>query len=219
MTDITQDMKDASEKRFFQPVVIAYLDIQGDPIAMWTGNGDFMPSGTGDNVLNGKTFLRSESFADISEIQTDQGIGGPVTVSLKANDLDESALRQVVRDKRLWLGRKAYVWLGLYDEDAKQVLSDPIRMKSGILASAEVTRNDSSTALNFTIDSDLQNARGAEFLLISHPNAAPGDTFTSFMLELSNKPNGFQRSSGFNLGIGGGGRDSIEPSQPDFFQP
>lgn len=215
MTDITQAMKDASEKRIFQPVVIAYLDVQGDPISMWTGNGDFMPSGTSDPVLNGKVFLRSESFADISEIETNQSIGGPVTISLKANDLDESALRQVVRDKRLWLGRKAYVWLGLYDDDAKQVLSDPIRIKSGIIAGADISRNEGNTSLNFTIDSDLQNARGAEFLLISHPNAAPGDTFTSFMLDLANKPNGFQRSSGFGLGIGGD-RDTIEP--PPFFE-
>lgn len=215
MTNITQDMKDASGKRIFQPVVIAYLDIQGDPIAMWTGNGDFMPSGTSDEVLNGKTFLRSESFADISEIETNQGIGGPVTISLKANDLDESALRQVVRDKRLWLGRRAYIWLGLYDDDAKQVLSDPIRMRSGIITEAETPRSSNVTVLNFTIDSDLQNAKGAEFLLISHPNAAPGDTFTSFMLELANKPNGFQRPRAWGIGVGST-PDTIEP--PVFFE-
>lgn len=215
MTDITQDMKDASEKRIFQPVVIAYLDIQGDPIAMWTGNGDFMPSGTSDEVLNGKTFLRSESFADISEIETNQGIGGPVTISLKANDLDESALRQVVRDKRTWLGQRAYIWLGLYDDDAKQVLSDPIRMRSGIITEAETPRSSNVTVLNFTIDSDLQNARGAKFLLISHPNAAPGDTFTSFMLDLANKPSGFQRPRAWGIGVGST-PDTIEP--PVFFE-
>lgn len=214
MTNLTPAMRGAIEKRVFQPVVIAYLDIQGDPIAMWTGNGDFQPSGTGDVVLNGKTFLRSESLVDISDIEQDQGIGGPVTLVLKANELDESALRQVVRDKRLWLGRRAYVWLGLYDDAAKQVLSDPIRLKTGYLVSAQVIRDKNQTGLQFTIDSDLQNAKGVPLLWTDHPNFATGDLFTAFVVELGNKPSGFQRENGFK------GANNYEPidNQPPMIQ-
>lgn len=213
MSDLTEDMQAAVESKTFRPVVIAYLDILGDPIAMWTGNGDFAPSGGTDPVLNGKVYYRSESFANISEIQQDESIGAPVVITLKANDLDESALRQVIRDKRRWLGRKAYVWLGIYDEDGKTVLSEPIRIKTGILAEAQIIRSTGEAALQFSIDSDLQNARSAALRYVEHQNIFEGDTFSSYMVDLANKPGGFVRGA---LGGGsGGGDDFIFRDLPD----
>lgn len=204
MSDLTSDMQAAVQLKTFRPVVIAYLDILGDPIAMWTGNGDFAPSGGADPVLNGKVYYRSESFANISEIQQDESIGAPVVITLKANDLDESALRQVIRDKRRWLGRKAYVWLGIFDEDGKTVLSEPIRIKTGILAEAQIIRSTGEAALQFSIDSDLQNARSAALRYVEHQNIFEGDTFSSYMVDLANKPGGFVRGA---LGGGSGGGD------------
>jgi len=204
VADLTNDMQDAVEQKTFRPVVIAFLDILGDPIAMWTGNGEFAPSGGADPVLNGKVYYRSESFASISEIQQDEGIGAPVIVTLKANDLDESALRQVIRDKRKWLGRKAYVWLGVYDEDGKTVLSEPVRIKTGILAEAQISRSAGDVSLEFSIDSDLQNARSAPLRLVEHQAIFSGDTFSSFIIELANKPSGFINDSVGGRTTGGG---------------
>ena len=215
MADLTDDMQNAVEQKTFRPVVIAYLDILGDPIAMWTGNGDFAPSGGSDPVLNGKVYYRSESFASVSEIQQDEGIGAPVIVTLKANDLDESALRQVIRDKRRWLGRKAYIWLGVYDEDGKTVLSEPTRIKTGILAEAQISRSTGDVSLQFSIDSDLQNAKSAPLRYVEHQKIFEGDLFSSFIIELANKPSGFIRS-----GVSGGsGGDTYTPPSPDPWSP
>lgn len=216
MTDLTQDMQDATESKTFRPIVIAYLDILGDPIAMWTGNGDFAPTGGSDPVLNDKIYYRSESFANISEIQQDEGIGAPVAITLKANDLDESALRQVIRDKRRWLGRNAYIWLGIYDEDGKTVLSEPTRIKTGILAEAQIARADGDVSLQFSVDSDLQNAKSAALRYVQHQNIFEGDTFSSYIVELANKPGGFVRSS--MLGGGGGSYPDL-PQLPDPVDP
>jgi hypothetical protein len=215
VADLTDDMQDAVEQKTFRPVVIAYLDILGDPIAMWTGNGDFAPSGGSDPVLNGKVYYRSESFASVSEIQQDEGIGAPVIVTLKANDLDESALRQVIRDKRRWLGRKAYIWLGVYDEDGKTVLSEPTRIKTGILAEAQISRSTGDVSLQFSIDSDLQNAKSAPLRYVEHQKIFEGDLFSSFIIELANKPSGFIR----NGVSGGGGGDTYTPPSPDPWSP
>jgi hypothetical protein len=210
VADLTNSMKSAVELKTFRPVVIAYLDILGDPIAMWTGNGDFAPSGGSDPVLNGKVYYRSESFANVSEIQQDEGIGAPVIITLKANDLDESALRQVIRDKRKWLGRKAYIWLGIYDVDGKTVLSEPTRIKTGILSEAQITRAAGDVGLQFSIDSDLQNAKSAPLRYVEHQKIFAGDAFSSFMVELGNKPSGFIRSGAAGGGSGGG--DYMPPS-------
>lgn len=214
MSDLTNDMQAAVQLKTFRPVVIAYLDILGDPIAMWTGNGDFAPSGGADPVLNGKVYYRSESFANISEIQQDESIGAPVVITLKANDLDESALRQVVRDKRRWLGRKAYVWLGIFDEDGKTVLSEPFRIKTGILTEAQIIRSTGEAALQFSIDSDLQNARSAALRYVEHQNIFEGDTFSAYMVDLANKPGGFIRGA-LGGGGSGGGDGNIFRDTPD----
>lgn len=209
-------MQEAVEQKVFRPVVIAYLDILGDPIAMWTGNGDFAPSGGSDPVLNDKVFYRSESFANISEIQNDESIGAPVVISLKANDLEESALRQVIRDKRKWLGRKAYVWLGIYDEDGTTVIGEPVRIKTGILAEAQINRSFGDVSLEFSIDSDLQNAKSATLRYVEHQKLFTDDKFSSYMIELGNKPSGFIRNG---TSGGGGDNDYYQPPSPSPWSP
>jgi hypothetical protein len=105
------------------------------------------------------------------------------------------------------------VWLGIYDEDGKTVLSEPTRIKTGILAEAQIIRSTGEAALQFSIDSDLQNARSAALRYVEHQNIFEGDTFSSYMVDLANKPGGFVRGA---LGGGsGGGDDNIFRNIPD----
>lgn len=194
--DLTPTMQAALSQPVIRPVLIAYLDIASDPIAMWTGAGLFQPSGTSDAVLNGKTFYPDQSFIDVSEITEDQGIGGPVTLVLKANELDEDALRQICRDRRAWRGRNAYLWLGLLNADLNAVHADPVRIKTGIMTRVVVNRSYGDVSLEITVDLDLQNAQSSAFRLLDHQRIHAGDTFSSFMIELGNKPSGLERPSG-----------------------
>lgn len=192
--ELTSAMQTALNQPTIRPVLIAYLDILSDPISMWTGAGTFQPTGSADAVLNGKTFHPDQSFADVSDIVEDQGIGGPVTLVLKANDLDEDALRQIVRDRREWRGRAAYLWLGLLNESLNAVHADPVRIKTGVMTRVVVNRSYGNVNLEITVDLDLQNARSAPFRLLDHQRIHAGDTFSSFMIELANKPSGLERS-------------------------
>jgi hypothetical protein len=197
--DLTTAMQTAIQQPVIRPVLIAYLDIDSDPITMWTGAGTFMPTTSGDAILNGKTYYPSESFIDVTDIVEDQGIGGPVTITLKANDIDEDALRQVCRDRAAWRGRDAYLWLGLLDTDLKSVYADPVRIKTGIMTSMTVNRSYNEVFIQLVVDVDIQNARTAPFRLLDHQRVHAGDTFSSFMVELSNKPSGLERSTGINM--------------------
>jgi hypothetical protein len=190
---MTSAMSTALSGQVIRPVLIAYLDILSDPISMWTGAGTFVPTGSPDAILNGKTFYSSQSFADVSDIKEDQGIGGPVTIILKAEALDQDALRQIVRDRRQWRGRAAYLWMGLYNESLNAVLEYPIRIKTGIMASVSVVRSKAEVYIELVIDADLQNAKTAPFRLLDHGRVWSGDTFSSFIIELSNKPAGLER--------------------------
>ena len=191
--DLTSSMQTAIESPVIRPVALAYLDIASDPIAMWTGPGPFQPTGSPDGVLNAKTFQPSAAFADMSEIQEDEGIGGPVTILLQGSSLDEPALRQLVRDKRQWRGRRAYIWLGYLNENLYAVHEWPVRIKTGIMVAAEVRRGTEEVSIQLVIDEDMQNAKTAAFRITDHARIHPTDTFSSFVTELANKPNGLER--------------------------
>lgn len=190
MRDLTSAMTTGLTDRVIRPVLIGRLDIQTDPVAAWTGPGIFAPSGTGDTELDGYTFDGIEGFIDISNIKEDQGIGGPVTLTATAHDLDDNLLRQLVRDKRTWRGQNAFLWLGLLDETAN-VISNPTRIKTGVMTSMEIQRRPDDSSVVVTIDQDLGNASSPPFLILDHPRIWSGDTFATFMTKLANKPQGF----------------------------
>ena len=196
--DLTSTMQSALQQQTIRPVLISYLDIASDPISMWTGSGTFAPTGSPDAILNGKTFYSDQSFVDVSDIVEDQGIGGPVTIILKASDLDEDALRQVSRDRASWRGRPAYMWLGLLNETLNAVHSYPVRIKTGIMTQMVVTRSYGEVVIQLTVDVDVSNARSAPFRLLDHQRIHSGDTFSSFVIELSNKPSGLERANPYN---------------------
>jgi len=192
---LTNEMGDALTSNVFRPVLIGFLDILGDPISMWTGTGTLYPVGTPDSVLNGKAFYPDQSFVDMSEIKEDRGIGGPLTIVLKANDIDADALRQIVKDRRRWRGRKAYVWMGILNETLNTVIEYPIRIKTGVMTSVAVSRMSSGVSIEIVVDEDLQNAKSAGFRWLDHINIYPNDTFSSYVIPLSNKPEGLERFS------------------------
>lgn len=192
MRDLTASMSTAISESVVRPVLIGRLAITGDPVTAWTGPGLFAPTGTGDAELDGFTFDSVEGFVDVSSIKEDQGIGGPVTITAQAHDLDSTLLRQVVRDKRTWRGQPAYLWLGLLDENSL-VVSHPTRIKTGVMTSMEVKRGRDGASILVTLDQDFGNARSAPFRVIDHPRIWPDDTFATFVQKLSNKPGGLER--------------------------
>ncbi len=194
MRDLTAGMTTGVQAGVIRPVLIGRLDIATDPIVAWTGPGIFAPVGTGDAALDGQTFLPLAPFLEMSPIQEDQGIGGPVTLSLTGHDLDDEALRQIVRDKRKWRGQPAYLWLGLLNADEKTVIADPVRIKSGVMVSMLTLRNKETAEVRVTIDEDLGNARSAPYRWIDHARLFPADTFSAYIIKAANKPAGLEAS-------------------------
>lgn len=188
--DLTAGMVTALRSNVIRPVLLVHLDIASDPLTAWTGPGIFAPTGTPDAALNGLTFINAAPISEISEITEDQGIGGPVTITAAGHDIDESLLRQVVRDARQWRGRKAYLWLGLMNTDEATAIVSPTRIKTGVMSAMRVGREGDTANVTVTIDRDLGRARGAPFRWIDHAQLFPADTWSTFVIELANKPEG-----------------------------
>ena len=194
--DLTPTMETALAAREVRPVIIGRLDIEGDPVFAWTGPGIFAPTGTGDAALDGQTFDPTSPFVQMSSVSEDQGIGGPVTLTATAHLDDEPLLRQVITDRRAWRGKPAYLWLGLLDEQEAVVLSNPVRIKTGVITSMIVAREADSAVIDVVIDSDLGNSQSAPFRYIDHQRYFPDDIFSTFLINQVNRPGGPFRGGG-----------------------
>lgn len=190
MRDMTTAMQNQLEGRVLHPVVIVRLAIVNDPVHAWTGPGLYAPTGTGDAELDGFIFDPVEGGVDMSDVQEDQRTGRPTVITHTAHDLDEVLLRQVVRDKRAWLGRGAFIWFGALT-DEKDVVADPTRIKTGVMTEMEVRREGDQDVITVTIDVDVRNAGAPAFRILDHPRIHSTDTFATFMAKLSNKGSRF----------------------------
>lgn len=205
----------ALQERIVRPVLIGRLDILNDPVYSWTGPGLFAPTGSGDAALDGNTYDPSEAFIEISAIKEDQGIGSPVTISAKAHLDSEPLLRQIVRDRRAWRGRPAYLWIGLLDDNENAVIPYPTRIKTGVMTNMLIRREPESAQIDIVIDTDLGNARSAEFRWVDHSRYHPDDTWSSYILKLANQPLGAERGQ---VGPTNFRQDPQDPL-PDFIEP
>ena len=188
--DITAGMKTALEAGVVRTVLLGRFDILTDPLVAWTGPGTFAPTATGDAALDGQVFLGMAPYIELSDIVEDQGIGGSTTIVVSGHDLDEELLRQVVRDKRIWRGRGAWLWLGLLNADEATVVANPVRMKTGVITQMSIIRDKDETTVAVTIDRDLGRAQGALYRWLDHTRIYSADDWSTFIIQLANQPEG-----------------------------
>ena len=193
--DITAGMVTGLEAGVVRPVLIGRFDILTDPLVAWTGPGTFAPAATGDPALDGQIFLGMAPYIELSNVVEDQGIGGPTTIVISGHDLDEELLQQIVRDRRQWRGRSAWLWLGLLNADESTVVANPVRMKTGVMTQMVVTRDSESATVAVTIDRDLGRAQGALWRWLDHTRIFPADDWSTFIIRLSNQPEGITDGS------------------------
>jgi hypothetical protein len=120
------------------------MDIESDPIQVYTGLGDYaFPAGsTGDTALDGLTFSGiTHLVGEIGPVKDGQGGSGALDVQLPGVDLTDEAMRQVVYDRRRWQRRQAWLWMAFLN-DSGLVVGNPIRLKTGRMDSMEVLEDD-----------------------------------------------------------------------------
>lgn len=211
MPNPTAQMQTALARPVLQPVFIGRLDILGDPVTVWDGPGLFAPTGTGDTALDGQIFSSIAGAVALSNIKEGAGISDAVTATLFGIDIDDPLLRQVVRDNRVWRGRRAWLWLGLLDQtdETKPVVVSPTRLKSAYMTQMQIERDTESGVVVVTIDEDEARAQGPVYRYTDQRRFYPTDTAADFVHKLANSPQGVHgrdpvRVGGFGRGIGNG---------------
>lgn len=128
------------------------LDIEDDPVQIWTGGYDVTFAGTDDAALNGIAFEGRGVIGGIGEIVDGAGGSQSVKLTLAGVDLEDEALKQVVFDKRRWKRRQAWLWVATLDENY-QVVGTPFRVKTGRMDKMRVGQGRGQNYVEVTIES------------------------------------------------------------------
>lgn len=181
-------LSDVLQAAVVKPVLVGWLDFKDSPVRGWSGPGAFVPTGTGDPDLDGQAFIEAESAVDVTDIHEDTGLGGPVTITFSAGELDngEAVAQELVSDRRPFLRRKARLWRFFLNESESAVLPEYTPMFSGVMVGAETQREPGKPALiSVTCDQDLSKAQAAPVRWIDHQVFESGDTASTFINALN----------------------------------
>jgi hypothetical protein len=192
MTTLTTEMQTAAEASVIQPVYICRLDIENDPVTVWTGQGLYAPTGSGDTALDGQIFSSVAGIVELSNIVSKDGMADPVTAVMFGVDIDDPLLRQIIRDNRAWRGREAWIWLGFVDltDAARPVVIYPTRLRYAYISNISINRDQESGIVSVTIDEDIDRALGTIHRYDSQADFFSTDTAADYMHLLANSPKG-----------------------------
>ncbi|GJL93418.1 hypothetical protein [Hyphococcus sp.] len=193
-----------------RPVLVGLLDFADDPVYGHTGNGVLAISGTGDPDLDGNLFAPAEGAVSVTDFVENMGNGEGITLTFAAPDVDADVIKQIVRDGRQWILRKAKVWI--FFQKANEAELEPFyrQLFGGVMVKAKTSRaHNEPGVIVIDCDTDYALAEGSEARLQDHGRFVSGDGFSSFILDLVN---GLIASVGGALSgaanVGGGKRAS-----------
>lgn len=191
----------ALEESLIRPAWVIFMDIEGDPVLVWTGLGPITFPGTTDPALVDLTFEGIANVGEIGAIVDDRGGSQAVRLALAGVDMEEEALRQVVFNEERWQFRRAYMWIVLLDEDGLPI-GEPVRAKTGRMDQMEHTEEDGEGRIEVTVESHQAYASEALNTRWSEQRELDDtDTSQDYVADLANKTPNLQaaekKSGGF----------------------
>lgn len=163
------------------------LDIEGDPVQIWTGPRDITPTGTADAALNNILFEGMGNIGDIGQIVDGKGGSQALVLKLPGVNLEDDVLKQVVKDKRRWQFRQAWVWIAALDA-GYQIVGEPFRVKTGRMDRMNVGKSRGVSYVSLTVEShqayasEVSNAKYSEL-----KDFDPTDTSQNYVHDLANR--------------------------------
>lgn len=163
------------------------LDIEGDPVIVWTGPRDVSFAGTGDPALEGVLFVGMGNIGDIGQIVDGRGGSQAVQLRLPGINLADEALRQVVFNENRWQKRSAWIWIATLDENYN-IVGVPFRVKTGRMDQMRVGQGRGQNFVQVTIESHQAYASIATNTKYSEQkDIDPTDTSQDYVQDLANR--------------------------------
>lgn len=188
--NMTAAMDTEAEASVNMPVWFVRLDIETDPLYVWTGQGQHTPAATGDTAFDGFTFEGLGNIGTISPIRDTSKGSGAVKLELPGVDLQDTALDEIVNNARKWQYRKAWIWFG-YLNSTLGVVTKPTRLKTGRMDDMLASVKKGTGVVSLTIESHQAHiSQAQEIKMIDQKNLDPSDISMDFIVALSNRRGG-----------------------------
>jgi hypothetical protein len=172
------------------PAWVIRLDIDTDPVLVWTGIGSLdFTGGSTDSALSGLVFSGIANVGTIAAIVDDKSGSQAVKLALAGVDPTQEALRQIVFDQRRWQFRQAWMWVVLLNSSGA-IIGDPVRVKTGRMDQMMHTdgnEGQSESTISVTIESHQAYSSRALNTKYSEQNQIDAtDTSQNYVHDLAN---------------------------------
>lgn len=185
--DLHPSTEAAVDASVVYPAWLFRLDIEGDPVIVWTGARDITFGTMTDPVLSGLTFERVGNIGDIGNIVDGRGGSQAMNLRLPGVDLDDGDLNDIVTDKSRWQFRQAWVWIATLDA-SYNIVGEPFRVKTGRMDRMNVGQGRKGSYIGLVIEShqayasEVGNQKYSEL-----KDFDPSDTSQNFVHDLANR--------------------------------
>lgn len=118
-------------------------------------------------------------------------------------DIDDTALKEIIQDARLWQFQRAWIWAGYLDLDL-DVVDKPTRVKTGRIDTLRIVQKKGIGSVIANIESHQANISQTQAKrLTDQKNLDPTDIGLDYIFDLVNKRGGAGAPTNFiSPGVG-----------------
>jgi len=172
MRDLHPDFATACAAAEVRPALLAFLDIEGEPVRAWTGVGQLFYAG--EEWQGVGAFGQVDAVEEYSEIRAG-------SVNLTLNEVPNHALSSV--STLNFKGRRAELSLAIFAGDGGELIGVETLMR-GSMDVLKVSRKAKGTTIQITLTNELAKLRESwgQIYTDAHQQALhPGDTGLRFV--------------------------------------
>lgn len=187
------------------PAFFVFLDVDGDPVRITTFGADVTFAATGDDDLDGETYLSMDArVIDIGDVSNSEGGSDTLTIDLSGIVTIDTDLLNAIGDKTKWRGRTARLWFQLYDP-SNATLGAIVPYYTGYMSSVAIMPSPKTQVIRLSIENYLavfNQASNRSYLNQKYYDSGDASAGATIAAANGTKPGG---SEGRASGGGGGG--------------
>lgn len=191
---INEQWTEALASQGIRTGLLGWFDFKSSPVGVWTGWRSIKPMGTGDSILDGKTFDPFAEGIPVSVGDNTYSYTGSDALDINLAAPGELTPEMVYAslDPEEYQGRTAIIWRALMvtlptaTQPAEWAFR---RVRAGVMDSLKITHTGDQFIFNLTIEahaSMMTNATGSSYL--DQPKFDPSDTSQNYAVSIANNP-------------------------------
>ncbi len=139
-----------------RPVTFCYLDIAGEPVRVTDAPYDITFTGTGDEDLDGHTFMAVDArVVSVGVVKAKEGGTDTLTLELSGLAGVDGELMNQIGTRSNWQGRDARLWKGMLDPVTLAFVGSIWPYYTGYMAVPKISGDQNSQTISLDVETYL----------------------------------------------------------------